>query len=356
MVITMNNKTIQLLQKLKDGLLEGKLSAADPVWSDAADMFGEELQGWKRSALERLALCEGAVMGCMKIAAASDCPKSVERALDEMMRLIENPYEETTILLNGELERLQDDVVKEANRMKAKRVFDNSVCGRKPLANAFSGRAAIYTVVTGGYDRIDTPKVVDNRFDYICFTDGCASVNGDVWKTVRISNEEGLDNVRLARKHKILCHRYLADYDYSVYVDAKIRICGDLTEYIRSYSRGSAMLCFPHFVRSCAYEEASACCTMGKDDGKLITGQMDGYRREGFPEQFGLIDTACLVRQHKNETLNRVLECWWSEVRDKSRRDQLSIGYACWKNGFNYDICDLFIYDNQYICKCREWE
>ena len=44
----------------------------------------------------------------------------------------------------------------------------------------------IYTVRTGGYDDILQPKVVDNRFDYILFTDHTDASTIGIWQVKTI--------------------------------------------------------------------------------------------------------------------------------------------------------------------------
>ncbi|MDL2302121.1 DUF616 domain-containing protein, partial [Lachnospiraceae bacterium OttesenSCG-928-D06] len=174
----------------------------------------------------------------------------------------------------------------------------------------------------------------------------------DVWKIRLIENRAKLDFTRFARKHKILVHKYLAEYDYSIYVDGKIKIIGDFTQFIMKYSKGNPLLCFPHYERDCLYEEMEACVQLKKDDEFVMREQVTAYKQEGYPTHDGLIDSACLIRNHRDAQLCRVMEDWWNEVMRKSKRDQISFGYACWKNNFCYDICDLFIYDNDYTRIC----
>lgn len=221
--------------------------------------------------------------------------------------------------------------------------------------NKFTGKGVIYTAITGNYDTLWEPEIINNHYDYVCFTNN-PDLKSSVWDIRLMDNDENLDNIRLARKHKILCHKYLAEYDYSIYIDGKIKIIGNLAEYVRKYGKSSDMLCFPHFVRSCAYEEAIACVQYQKDNAEIILKQMQQYGNEGYPANNGMIDSACLVRSHKSEKLQEILSVWWEEVKTKSRRDQLSVGYAFWKNNATYDICDLFVYNNPYICKSRAGE
>ena len=61
---------------------------------------------------------------------------------------------------------------------------------------------------------------------------------------------------------------------------------------------------------------------------------MKRYVKEGFPRFFGLTENGILVREHNNEDCIRIMDTWWDEVLNYSRRDQLSFMYAIWKNGF----------------------
>lgn len=156
---------------------------------------------------------------------------------------------------------------------------------------------------------------------------------------------------------KILPHIFFEEYDYSIYVDAKMRVIGDMKDYIDVYGKNAAMLCFPHFVRDCCYEEAKACIIAQKVrcSEEEINRQMEEYRKEGFPEHFGLIDSCCMVRKHDDALVKETMELWWKEImRWESRRDQLSFNYVCWKTGLKYDICNLFSNHNPYIHYERE--
>lgn len=219
----------------------------------------------------------------------------------------------------------------------------------------FHGKGVVYTVRTNHYDALLDPLFPDDEWDYICFTDD-PNTESDIWRIIQVPSSEGLDFVRLARKYKILCHQYLKDYDYSVYVDAKIRIVGNMRDYIENYSMGSPILCFPHYLSNCAYDEAVNCIMNQKDDPDLITSQIVAYADEGYPRYNGMIDSACLIRAHGDTTLQHAMETWWNEIRTRSRRDQLSFGYSCWKNELEYDMSDLYIYRNKYIHKEREGE
>ena len=109
------------------------------------------------------------------------------------------------------------------------------------------------------------------------------------------------------------------------------------------------MLCFNHYDNDCIYQEKKACLSLKKDVPEIMEQQMERYRLEGYPKNNGLIDSGILVRELHNEKVRKVMETWWKEILNGSRRDQLSFNYACWKNDFVYDTSELFIYGNEYV-------
>src|SRR3546814_11911166 len=58
-----------------------------------------------------------------------------------------------------------------------------------------------------------------------CFTDS-ADLRSDGWRIIRLETDE--PNLRRAsRSAKILPHKYLPDHDFSLYIDATIRITAE---------------------------------------------------------------------------------------------------------------------------------
>lgn len=212
----------------------------------------------------------------------------------------------------------------------------------------FMGKGVIYSAITGGYDEVKEPEYINPHLDYVLFTDN-PNVKSDVWKIKLISKADNLDDTRTARKIKILGHQYLADYDFSIWVDGKLCIKGDLQDLVLRYRGKEPLLCFNHYINDCIYQENTLCHRMNKDDPDIMDAQIERYRKEGYPEHNGLIDSGILVRELKNQKVINLMETWWQEVLHGSKRDQLSFNYACWKNDFVYDTADLFIYGNDYV-------
>lgn len=208
-------------------------------------------------------------------------------------------------------------------------------------------KIVVYTAITGNYDELLIPEYVNNNFDYICFTDN-KDLKSDFWE-IRLMEDLDLDNIRKARHYKILPHLYLKEYDYSLWVDANFRIIGNLENFLNKYVKNNKLMCIIHEKRNCIYDEADACINLKKDSEKIITSQMRKYKTEGYPENHGLIASGILFRNHKESKVIKLMNDWYKEIINHSRRDQLSFNYACWKNGFDYDKCDRHYWRNEYF-------
>ena len=217
-----------------------------------------------------------------------------------------------------------------------------------PTNTPFEGKGVIYSAITGNYDNVHEPMVKDSRFDYILFTNN-PNIKSDFWKVIFLDNPDKLDNVRLARNVKIQGYKYLKGYDYSIWVDGKLQIIGDVCKYIQLNRNKMPMLCMPHYINNCVYEEMDACKRLAKDNIEIMQQQIDRYKKEGYPSQYGMIDSCVLVRDLKNDALNIVMDTWWNEVLNNSYRDQLSFNYAFWKNDYVYDTANIYCYDNPYF-------
>lgn len=192
----------------------------------------------------------------------------------------------------------------------------------------------IYTAISGNYNALISPSVVSTDCDYLCFTDEplwFKLANNSCWRTVPFPKEaRHLDPIRACRLVKIMPHLFLANYDYSIWVDGSIDIIGDVHALLEKYDHPD-LLCFKHPKRDCIYEEGQACIDLGKDDPEVIKNQLDSYRKQGFPEHAGLIESGVMIRKHNDSEIIEIMESWWNELTNHSRRDQLSFPFAAWK-------------------------
>lgn len=191
-------------------------------------------------------------------------------------------------------------------------------------------KKVVYTAITGAYDQLIDPRVITPDFEYICFTNN-KNLISRAWKIIHVE-EPDLDNVRFARKIKILFHKYLQNADFSIWVDGNFTINCDLNKFLSCYYKGGDFATFEHPDRNCFYEEAKACIRLKKDNANLINKQVAQYQSEGFPKDFGMISSGLMIRKHDNLDIQNFMELWFDQVLHRSRRDQLSFTYTLWKH------------------------
>ncbi len=204
----------------------------------------------------------------------------------------------------------------------------------------------VYTGIFGDYDELKTPNLKKTNIKYVCFTDNCR-LKSDYWDIQYVESESNPRS--LGKKYKILPHLFFPEYETSIWVDASFLIKEDLAEMLREYQTRSPILLMPHYERVCAYEEAAECIKMSLDKKEIILKQMHKYYQEGFPVSNGLGCGGVIVRRHNDPLLMKAMECWYEEVMQNSLRDQLSLNYALWKNGLQYQYTDLYIYENKWF-------
>ena len=200
-------------------------------------------------------------------------------------------------------------------------------------------RKVIYTSIVGGYDTLPQPLVVDEGFEYVCFSNDIEEGRAGVWQ-VRPIPYSNNDRTRLSRYVKLQPHVVLPGYDVSVWIDANIRVIGDefyriVNERIES---GSLMAQVSHPQRDCVYEEISRCYQDVRIGFFDALRQRRHLKMEGFPRHLGLMENNLILRRHNDPVVRRISDSWWKEYLDYSIRDQLSLMPVLWKCGFKPDL------------------
>ena len=213
----------------------------------------------------------------------------------------------------------------------------------------------VYTSIFGGYDDVQKQNLPDG-WDWKCF-----------------SEENSLplykDNNRNAKRFKVLPHRYLKDYRYSIFIDGNMTVKGNLDDLIDKYLNDSNVAFFSHAnnsldARNSAYDEAQTIFDLGaknmertpergvlnyKDNPYLIQKQMERYRILRYPANHGLITGMVILRRHHEEDCIKTMEDWWTEIKYNSKRDQLSFNYCAWKNNLNFNYMHGDSRNNEYF-------
>jgi hypothetical protein len=190
-------------------------------------------------------------------------------------------------------------------------------------------RVVLYTVIVGGYD--PAPKIKPEKgIEYCLFTDNLKIFAPSPWNKYLLESPLNLSRRRLSRLPKMRPHFYLPPHDISIYIDATIILRQPIREFALDCIRELPMAVHPHPKRTCIYVEGKKCIQYKNDDENIILKQLERYRREGFPANFGLTENSFIVRRNTEE-VNRFNDFWQLEYFAGSERDQLSFMYSVWR-------------------------
>lgn len=187
----------------------------------------------------------------------------------------------------------------------------------------------VYTCITGDYDSLCLPDVVETGVDYVCYTDSDFEEHG-VWQMRPLPRKTGSrasDN-RFVKMHP---HLLFPSHHCSIYLDGDVKIVGGLTELADTSLAKGGLAMYQHPLRDCLYKEGKACAALGHDWWWVIYAQLLSYWKEGFPSCYGLFEGTVLIRKHHDELVRKIMEAWWLSYFSGVRRDQMSLMYLLWK-------------------------
>ena len=224
----------------------------------------------------------------------------------------------------------------ETNNVKFKPVLDKKI--------------VVYSCIVGNYDSINEPIYFNDNVEYILFSD--KEIKSNFWKIKKIPSKV------LKLKNKTLINRYIKlhpfeffkDYEYSIYIDGNIKTLTDISGFVNCINNKTGIAMFKHHSRNCIYIEEKACLLQNKGNKDKLIEQINKYKLEKFPKNYGLLEGTIIVSDLKSEKAKDLLIDWWNEFYESgSLRDQLSLPYVLWKN--NYKVEDIGFLGNN-IRKC----
>lgn len=193
----------------------------------------------------------------------------------------------------------------------------------------------VYSAIFGDYDFIKEHSYINKDFDYKLFVDQYTYdkqrldlINNSDWEIIIIDCDVDKEEQYLKSKDiKINPEKYLAEYDYSIYIDGSINQIGDINK-VFTFEEPYKMCEHPR--RICAYKEGEICLSQRKGDTDKTIKQLIKYTEDGFPENYGLFMGGVIARVH-NDYSNALNKAWWNEIKNGSMRDQISLPYCSWK-------------------------
>ena len=174
-----------------------------------------------------------------------------------------------------------------------------------------------------------------------------------MWDIKPIPEElQYLSKVKQQRCIKICPHKYLSEYDTSIWVDGSIDIIGDVNVFLKKECNEDDKIIYipEHPNRNCIYQEGITCINMKKDTINNIDPQIDKYKKENYPQKNGLVQSNIVIRKHNNKSCIEVMELWKEELIKHSHRDQLSFNYSLWKLNSNaLQYLDKKLFNSKYF-------
>lgn len=202
----------------------------------------------------------------------------------------------------------------------------------------------IYSAIIGNYDTVKEPLVITPGWKYILFTD--QDIKSEVWEVRKVELINN-DTILTARYYKIMFHEHIED-EFSIWIDGSFTINCDLDKFMAANFK-SPMTVVKHPLRNCIYREADVCIQQKRGDRKQIEEQIELYRMEGVPKNWGLIQSGILMREKSDRSI-LFCEQWWVNIKTFSTRDQIAFGLVSWVQGwphtikFNYQTSKEFIF------------
>lgn len=221
----------------------------------------------------------------------------------------------------------------------------------------------IYTAIFGNRDKLQDPEFVPPNVDFVCFTD--QNFTSKIWNIKKVAPPIPSDLTRSNREFKLLAHKFLPEYSYSIYIDGNIIVIDDVTELIQFYLKDANMAAFDcamysYLPSASVHEQAERLLSPGQEQRNgvardEILNQLKVYEEEGFPDNNGCIMGMLLVRRHNQPDVIAAMEAWWNEVMARTKRDLLSFNYVAWKHNFKFNYIPLDGSDNKYVKKVRHY-
>ena len=196
------------------------------------------------------------------------------------------------------------------------------------------GKLICYTVITGGYDKVDETLARANPgWECWALTDGAPPPDPHGWHYRKLPKSY-YSLRRQSRRPKLLSHETFPEAEFTVYMDGHVRVkpSAKLNHLVDRLGDGKLMASDHHQHRHDPYQEAAECIRLDRDDHDTIRRQVNRYRGEGLPEGCGLWEGGFLVRRACRE-IEEFEHVWWDEYLCNSCRDQISLPYAAWKTG-----------------------
>ena len=188
----------------------------------------------------------------------------------------------------------------------------------------------VLTAISGKKDKLKDPPTAFENCNYLAFVE---EIDPDIkiWNQqvlLPFSSIDCYENRRNAKIYKILSTLLFPSYSYIIWSDGTHQLNTDPAKIIQEYGDAD-MYVFTHFDRACIYQEMQEIINLRLDNCSTIHQQYSFYKRQDFPENFGLYELSSFIKKNTNST-KRLEMMWWEQICKFSSRDQCSFPFCLW--------------------------
>ena len=193
----------------------------------------------------------------------------------------------------------------------------------------------VYTVITGEYDRLRPPAVVEPCVRYVCFSDRPQNVAP--WECQPFPQCFGRNTRHNSRIPKMLPH-LLLDCDYSIFHDGAFRMKAFPSALIVDWLQGFDVAALRHPENSNYEQEAKFYQRIHGYVPEEIQRQVSDFRARGYAPM-GWWAGGIILRRH-TDVVKTFNESWMAEYLKGSSNDQFSLLAAVRESGVRMGTVD----------------
>ena len=128
----------------------------------------------------------------------------------------------------------------------------------------------VYTSLIGGYERLnEQPAARQSKIPFLCLTDD-PNLRSETWRIIPVEPLFPQDPIRSQRMFKILPHRFLPDFDASLYIDNSVVLSKPPEEILNRYFRSGYLALPTHSFRETVLDEYLVVERVRLDDSSRI--------------------------------------------------------------------------------------
>ena len=190
--------------------------------------------------------------------------------------------------------------------------------------------ACVFTALFGECEPLnEQPSSSNSPFKFICFTDN-ESLKSKTWEIIHVPPIFEFDPHRSQRFVKLCPHKFLQDYDASLYIDNTVLLKDGGKEFLETLRESESECVFMnHSFRATTLSEFQEVFKDRLADPARLSEQLNAYLNFS-PETLVMSPLWCgvIARMHNSVDIINFGELWFYHVLRHTARDQLSVNFC----------------------------